>query len=390
MNSLCAEIGWQSLFKHKEELCGDHVDLVKQGEDSTVLVLADGLGSGVKASILSTLTSKIISTMMAECMSIEECVSTIAATLPVPSEHGIAYSTFTILHIVENKKAEIIRYDNPEVIFLRNGKNLELENTVSKIHGKQIYRSQMMLQENDVLIAMSDGVINAGEGQILNYQWQRKHIIEFMENFYNPEFSAKTLNSLLIDECNRLYKEKPSDDTTASTIRMRKRKQCNLLIGPPVNLLDENAMLTEFFSQEGKHIVSGGTTSMIAARFLGKSLKHNLDLIDPKIPPTATIEGIDLVTEGVVTINQVLKYTETYAEGSTNETSWQFKKDGASLIAGLLLEEATDIIFFVGRAENPASRDPDALFAPSIKLRLIEQLIKSLRKIGKQVQVKYF
>ena len=119
MNNLCAEVGYKSINHDGEQLCGDHVDIVEQGDNSTVVVLADGLGSGVKASILSTLTSKIISTMMSEDMKLEDCVSTIAATLPICSVRGVAYSTFTIIHLIENETVEIIQYDNPNVIFIR-------------------------------------------------------------------------------------------------------------------------------------------------------------------------------------------------------------------------------------------------------------------------------
>ena len=129
MNELCADIGYKSVNHVGEQLCGDHVDVVEQSEDSTVVVLADGLGSGVKASILSTLTSKIISTMMAEGLTLEDCVETIAATLPVCSVRGVAYSTFTILHLVNNTEAEIIQFDNPLVILLRGGKNYDYPKT---------------------------------------------------------------------------------------------------------------------------------------------------------------------------------------------------------------------------------------------------------------------
>lgn len=125
MNDLCADIGYKSINHVGEQLCGDHVDVVQQGENSTVVVLADGLGSGVKASILSTLTSKIISTMMSEGLTLEDCVETIAATLPICSVRGVAYSTFTILHLVDNRQAEIIQYDNPGVILLRDGQNYD-------------------------------------------------------------------------------------------------------------------------------------------------------------------------------------------------------------------------------------------------------------------------
>ncbi len=141
MNDLCVDIGYKSINHFGEQLCGDHVDVVEQGENSSVIVLADGLGSGVKASILSTLTSKIISTMMAEGLSLEDCVETIAATLPICSVRGVAYSTFTIIHIVNNIEAELIQFDNPLVILIRDFKNYDYPKTEMNIGGKKIYKS---------------------------------------------------------------------------------------------------------------------------------------------------------------------------------------------------------------------------------------------------------
>ena len=151
MNDLCADIGYKSINHHGEELCGDHIDVVEPSDDSTVVVLSDGLGSGVKASILSTLTSKIISTMLAEGLSLEECVETIAATLPVCSLRGVAYSTFTIVHLLNNNQtAEVIQYDNPHVIIIRDEKNWDYPKTEMNIGGKKIFKSVINLKENDI------------------------------------------------------------------------------------------------------------------------------------------------------------------------------------------------------------------------------------------------
>ena len=173
---------------------------VSPNEDDEVIVLADGLGSGVKANILSTLTSKIISTMVAGGMSIEDCVATIAATLPVCKVRNVAYSTFTILRILGNDEAEIIQYDNPHVIVLRDGKYLPLPESSVTIENKVIYKSRLTLREGDALIAMSDGCIHAGVGLELNFGWQRENIIEYMEKMYTPDYTAKTLTTLQLDK----------------------------------------------------------------------------------------------------------------------------------------------------------------------------------------------
>ena len=390
MNDLCADIGYKSINHFGEELCGDHVDIVEENESSTVIVLADGLGSGVKASILSTLTSKIISTMMAEGLPVEECVSTIAATLPVCSVRGVAYSTFTILHLINNETAEIIQYDNPHVIVLRDEKNYDYPKTEMNIGGKKIFRSLIKLQENDVFIAMSDGCPHAGIGLTYNFGWKREDIIDFMETIVPAGYTAKNLSTMLVDECNKLYGGKPGDDATACVVKIRKRVPMNLLFGPPSDRDDADRMMSLFFSKEGKHIVCGGTTSSIAAKYLGKTVKATLSFEKSDVPPIAEIEGVDLVTEGVITVNKVVEFAKDYLGENNLYEHWSFRRDGASLISRLLFEEATDINFFVGRAINPAHQNPDLPINFSIKMNLVKELTECLKKMGKRVKVSYF
>ncbi len=390
MNDLCADIGYKSINHYGEQLCGDHVDIVAPDETSTVIVLSDGLGSGVKASILSTLTSKIISTMMAEGLALEDCVATIAATLPVCSVRGVAYSTFTIIHLLNNETAEIIQYDNPLVIAIRNEENYDYPKTEMNIGGKKIYKSVINLQENDMFVAMSDGCPHAGIGMAYNFGWKREEIIKFVETMAPAGYTAKTLSTMLVDECDNLYGHKPGDDATACVVRIRKREPMNILFGPPFNRDDSDRMMSLFFSKEGKHIICGGTTSSIAAKYLRKPIRASLNFEQSDLPPIAEIEGVDLVTEGVITMNRVIEYAKDYLGENTMYEHWSFKRDGASLISRLLFEEATDINFFVGRAINPAHQNPDLPINFSIKMNLVDELTTCLKKMGKRIKVIYF
>jgi len=391
MNDLCADIGWKSVNHYGEELCGDHVDIINnEDENSTIIVLADGLGSGVKASILSTLTSKIISTMMAAGIPLEECVATIAATLPVCSVRGVAYSTFTIIHLKDNEVAELIQYDNPHVILIRDYKTWDYPKTEMNIGGKKIYKSTIYLMEGDTFVAMSDGCPHAGIGISYNFGWKREDIAEFMETLIPADYTAKTLSTMLVDECFRLYGEKPGDDATACVVRIRKRVPMNLLFGPPSNRDDCDRMMSLFFSKAGKHIVCGGTTSSIAAKYLGKPVRASLSFERSDVPPIATIEGVDLVTEGVITINKVIEYARDYIGENEKYEQWSCKRDGAALICRLLFEEATDINFYVGRAINPAHQNPDLPINFNIKMNLVKELTDALRIMGKQIKVSYF
>ncbi len=389
MNDLFLDIGYQSLCKHNETLCGDHIEQIKD-DHNQIFVLADGLGSGVKASILATLTSKIVSTMVARGMSLVDCVETIAKTLPTCKTRDIAYSTFTLMHFIDNDEVEIVQYDNPAVILLRNNKNYEFFKTEMMIAGKRIFHSRLKIQREDCFVVISDGCIYAGVGKSLNFGWQRDHIIEYLLEYNNKNLNAKTLVKLLLDKCNDLYEGMPGDDTSCLIVRVTKREPLNLLIGPPKNRFDNNQMLSLFFAKTGKKIVCGGTTSQLAAKFLKEPIKTSLDYSNPFIPPTATIEGVDLVTEGVITINQVLVYAKDFLGENLLYKEWSTNEDGASKVARMLFEEATDINFYVGMAINPAHQNPDLPINFSIKMQLVDELSACLKQMGKNIKVSYF
>ena len=391
MNDLSVDIGYKSINHAGEVLCGDHVDVVNTEDGSTVVVLADGLGSGVQASILSTLTSKIISTMMAEGLPIEECVSTIAATLPVHDLHGVAYSTFTIIKLVRNHMAEIIQYDNPEVIFIRDGDVTDYPMTELHLEGKTIYRSSIRLQEGDLFVAMSDGCPHASADKTYNNDWKREDIAQFMADMSLVGYTAKVLCTMLVDECDKLYGYSPLDDATACVVKVRQRVPMNILFGPPADRDDNDKMMSLFFSKEGKHIICGGTTATVAAKYLRKPLNTKTNQGLPAgVPPISELEGADLVTEGVITMSKVLEYAQNYLQDNESYEEWNYGHDGASRICQLLFEEATDINFFVGRAMNPAHQNPDLPINFNIKMNIVKELAECLTKMGKHIRVSYF
>ena len=391
MSELIPDVGYVSLNKFGEQLCGDHVEIVDREDGSLVVVLADGLGSGVKASILSTLTAKIISTMMANGLSLADCVDTIAATLPVCSERQVAYSTFTILRFAGGKTAQIIQYDNPHVILLRDGHPYAYPQDMVEIDGKKIYQASLDLMENDTFVAFSDGALHASVGPVLDLTWDRWAIGQFLETMYDPNATAKTVSSLLAGECRRLYGGRPGDDTTVCTVRLRRRQTVSLMLGPSRDPDDEEGMLASFFAEPGKHIVSGGTTSALAARHLGRELDTSLPAyVDPEIPPTAKLEGVDLVTEGVVTLSRVVEYAQDYLGDNARYAEWGYKKDGASLAARMLFEEATDVNLYIGRAVNPAHQAEGLPIGFDRKMQIADQLSDCLKRMGKAVKTYRF
>lgn len=222
-----------------------------------------------------------------------------------------------------------------------------------------------------------------------NFGWKREDIISFMEAMSLCGYTAKNLSTLLVEECNKLYGGEPGDDATSCVVRVRKRVPMNMLFGPPSNRDDGDRMMSLFFAKEGKHIICGGTTSSIAAKWLNKPLRASLDFTGD-IPPIAYLEGVDLVTEGVITVNRVVEYAKDYTGENKRYEEWSNGKDGASLISRLLFEEATDINFYVGKAINPAHQNPDLPINFSIKMNLVQELSESLKKMGKRIMVSYF
>ncbi len=383
------ETGYVSLNKYGEELCGDRVESIYY-DGTLTLVLADGLGSGVKANILSTLTSKIIGTMMANGMKIEDCVETIIQTLPICKLRQVAYSTFTILQIRSDGEAYMVQFDNPLCVLLRDGKRTEYPIEMNIIADKTIYESRMKVELGDVFVMFSDGVPHAGIGITMNIGWQQENVAKFLEENYDADASPKSTAAKLADACKALYMDKMGDDTTVAVMKVRQKSLVSIMFGPPSDSADDEKVVKEFLEDEGKKIVSGGTTSKIVSGYLGTTVRTCLDYIDPKIPPIGYMDGVDLVTEGALTLGKVMEISNTIVSDSNTDTSWLKKKDGASLIAKYLFEEATDVNFYVGRAMNPAHQNPNLPLDLSLKLKIVEILAKNLEIMGKRVKVKYY
>ncbi|MEI6100691.1 MAG: SpoIIE family protein phosphatase, partial [Eubacteriales bacterium] len=217
--SIYVETSAKSLKKYGEELCGDKVEMIRSNDKVTV-VLADGLGSGVKANILATLTSKIAATMLSEGADIVEVVETIVSTLPVCKVREIAYSTFSILQVDNNGLARLVEFDNPEALLLRDGKEVKIEKKTMDVEGKMIRESNFTMKPGDACILFSDGAVHAGVGKLLNFGWQRANIVEYMDNYYKTDMPARQITSQLLSACNSLYTDQPGDDTTVVTVKV--------------------------------------------------------------------------------------------------------------------------------------------------------------------------
>lgn len=388
--NLYIDTSFESINKYHEELCGDKVEILRD-QNSVIIVLSDGLGSGVKANILATLTSKIIGTILADGLEIDEAVETIANTLPVCHERNIAYSTFTILQISNLGEGYLVEFDNPGVFRFKKGNPAPIEMKSRNISGKTVREARFDVSLEDLFVLVSDGAIHAGIGHSLNLGWQWENINEYIQRTYTSDMSSKSITKLLLSACDNLYGHQPGDDTTVVTVKIQKSVTLSIMVGPPVDKNKDNDVVQRFINEEGKKVVCGGTTSQIVARALNKEVKANFNYSNPAIPPTAEIEGIDLTTEGVLTLRKALTLLQSCIspESTMQDYLNLNKKDGASRLAKVLLEECTNVNFFVGRAMNPAHQNPGFPLNLSLKLKLVEEIAECIRSIGKQVRIEY-
>lgn len=377
--------GIVSLNKKKEKICGDYYTIITDPDsDSTVMVLSDGLGSGVKANILATLTAEMLSIMIARKVNIRTAVKAVADTLPVCSVRNLAYATFTVM-VAEENEICLLQYDNPDVILLRNGKNVEYCRDILMFGEKEIHQSYFQFREGDMLIFMSDGVTNAGMGKTTYAGWGREEVVEFCEQHYRDGMSAQEMSSAIADAGLALNLDETDDDLTVLTVAAMKKNIVNIMVGPPADREDDRSYFETFFQKEGMHVVCGGTTAKLVADYLQTEVAGLPDSGTEEVPAMSEIKGIDLVTEGLLTLEKLVDYCDDFQEDRTYFNQIIKKKDGAAELFRVLFAEATEINFFFGNAlnDNYTSLHIDR----EKKKKMALELIDHLKAEGKKVKI---
>lgn len=382
MEQLHAEIGVAQLSKDGEELCGDKIEITRM-EDSTIIVLSDGLGSGVKANILATLTTKIASSMLRRGIPLEDVVDTITETLPVCRQRKIAYSTFQIVHLTRDGLATVVEFDCPRAFIIRGGHVVPFPTHEKVIGGKITNIGQLFLQENDIMVLVSDGVIHAGIGGLLKLGWNWDGIAKYLESEYKPDWNADVVVKRVLDCCEGYYLSRPGDDSSAVAIRLRRPRNLILFTGPPADPTHDESVVNRFLSHSGVKIISGGTTANIVSRLIQQPLHVDISYYDPEIPPIGRIKGIDLVTEGVLTLNAAVERITSFQR--MNNMSYQ---DGATLLARQLMY-ADKITVLAGTAVNPAHQNPNFPLDINLKAQVLGKLRTALEEKGKQVVIEW-
>jgi len=375
-----------SLNKKGEELCGDKVKFFK-GDKRSIVVLSDGLGSGVKANILATLTTEILITMLNADVPLEEVLKTVIATLPICQTRKIAYSTFTILQVDRaTNRFKLINFDNPPPLYVHNGKVMPLDMEVQEILGRKIKIAEGYLSRGDFLGAVSDGVLYAGMGTTLNFGWGWDNIADYVETIVKHK--AQTARNIVRDVISKtydLYRGVIGDDATFVGIYVRQRNPLMIFTGPPLDQDQDESYVDRFLDFEGRKAICGGTTGNIIASYLGETIEMDLSTMRRELPPIGMLSCVDLVTEGILTLSKATEYVNTC---QCDLSRLHFDNNGAYLLAREILQ-ADAIHFLVGQSINEFYQNPLLPKNISIRRNLVEDLVNLLRHYQKEVFLEY-
>jgi len=378
------EFGLRQINKKEEELCGDSVEFLP-GPASATLVFSDGLGSGVKASILSTLTTRIAARMLDEGLPVDEVVQTISAALPICRVRKIAYSTFALARLFTEGRAKLVTFDSPPPFVIRRNKIQQLPYEDHEVAAKNVRDFAFPLRPGDWLILVSDGVINAGIGGAFPLGWGWENVAGYLESHVRESLSAEDLAEKLAHVVEDLYEGPPGDDVSIAVVKARRKRVLVVFTGPPVHKEDDERVVDELMSAPGRRVVCGGTSAKIVARQLGRGISVDLETGTDSVPATGRIDGIDLVTEGTLTVTQALEIIR--ADTPSDELKW--KVDGASRLV-ILLREADEVNVLVGGAMNPAHQNPNLPRQLGLKTQVVQALATELRRRGKDVEIEYY
>ncbi|MFN6991252.1 MAG: PP2C family protein-serine/threonine phosphatase [Fervidobacterium sp.] len=377
---LTCEIKYAQKNKEGEEVCGDTIK-IKRDETKTVASISDGLGSGIKASILSTLTASMATTMVFNNVPIDEVFKSIISTLPTCKVRGISYATLATCSVDHTSgMCNIYEYDVPVVLMYRDNNLIELKKEVIEIEGRKVHRSSIRVEPGDVIFLMSDGITQAGMGsKRFPFGFGIDNVKIELKNLLNHKVDLESICNHLIRLASALDYGTKGDDATVCALRVRERRTLTIMVGPPEKKEYDEIVVSRLLTSSGRKVICGGTTSQIVENITGKKVEIDFSSISHISPPVGYMDGIDLVTEGIITLSQVFRFYES----QINEIGV-----GAQKLIDLL-EEADVITFLVGRSINPAHQNPLFSHDISLKFRLIQDIAQILKQRGKIVFVEY-
>jgi hypothetical protein len=333
------------------------------------------------------MTTSIIVTMLRADVPLEEVMRTVIGSLPIDRVRQAAYATFTIIDVDKRaNRFRVTNYDNPPAFFFRRGKNVELKWREETIFDRRIQVGEGTLERGDFLGVISDGIVYAGVGVQMNFGWGWSNVARHIEGIFRTQpDSAKNVVRGVVAKTNSLYAGQPGDDATFVGVYVRAKQTLMVFTGPPLNRADDERVVERFLSFSGRKVICGGTTGNIVARATGDEVEPDLTTMRDDVPPIGRLAGVDLVTEGILTISRA---HELLRDSFGDLYRLPFDDNGAALLARELLL-ADDITFLVGGTINEYYQNPLLPKSVSIRRNLVEGVVKTLQGLNKEVQIEY-
>ncbi len=376
----------------KERICGDvFISRKVKEENRTIAVLSDGMGHGVKANVLATLTATLAVNFTMEHKAMEKIAEIIMNTLPVCSERHMSYSTFTIVDIEHDGLTTILEFDNPQTIILRDNKPFDpgwncIIMRGEKHAGKEILSCQFQPRKEDRIIFCSDGIAQSGLGSDKHpLGWGRDNSQEYSLKLVgnSPKISASKLAAKMVNMAHRNDGYDSRDDTSCACIYFREPRKLLIATGPPFEKENDGQLGDVVRSFRGKRVVCGATTADIVSRELELEIEDSLVFDDPDLPPVSYMEGIDLVTEGILTLTKVLRILEEYSP------SYALGKGPADRIVKLI-RQSDEINFIIGTRINIAHQDPNLPVELEMRRTVVKQMARLLEeKFLKEITIRF-
>lgn len=386
------EVNSQQRNHHNERICGDVFLTTNVREENRIIaVLSDGMGHGVKANILATLTSTMALNFTKEHKESDRIAEIIMNTLPVCSERKISYATFSIIDVESDGRTNILEYDNPQCIILRNTQFFDpgwRVVTLEKGHnaGKRLRTCSFYPVKEDRIILMSDGVSQAGMGTVAwPLGWERENVMQYVQTLVSsePSISAGNLAARITAMAYKYDSYEARDDISCAVLYFREPRKLLICSGPPYDQEKDSQLANSVDSYKGKVILCGGTTADIVARELKRKIIDELIFEDPELPPESFMQGVDLVTEGILTLQKVNELLKHY------NNSVKLGKGPADKIVRLMME-SDEINFIVGTRINVAHQDPTLPVDLEIRRTVVKRIARLLEdKWLKQVSIDF-
>ncbi|MBL8028135.1 MAG: SpoIIE family protein phosphatase [Fibrobacteres bacterium] len=383
------EVGHAAIAKTGNSICGDSFHSMRvQGEGRIILALADGLGSGIKASVLSTLTASMASRFAESLRDPSESAELILKTLPVCSVRGMGYSTFTVLTMRPDGVVQIAGHGNPPVIIVRKGKAFIpgcIREPIKSLDGVsiEVERTSFKAEPLDRLVLVTDGVTQAGIGSDgCSCGFAPDVVCAFLETELNerPDITAKELAERVIGKASVIDRGFPGDDTSCVSVHYRRPKKALILTGPPYDKERDEEFAKAALQFTGTKIICGGTTASIVSRELKREIKLDITSLRSGEPPAFGMDGFDLVTEGALSLSRLLDLLES---GKPADCSPSGK------LQSLILNH-DEIHFIVGMSMNAAHHDPTLPVELDIRRNMVKRIGRILQeKFLKEVRIDY-